>query len=81
MERTFFASLITWMSKTLCKNFIKTDFSEDDFPQNSDATPPAPALSSHVVNEAKERERDRERVSERVRGVQGRYKRGRVKGR
>jgi hypothetical protein len=55
MQRIFLASLITCMSKRLCKNFIKTVFSEDDFPQNSDATPPAPALSSQVVNEATER--------------------------
>ena len=55
------------MSKRLCRNFIKTVFSEDDFPLNSVATPPAPALSSQVVNEATEgegeewRERDIDR--------------------
>ena len=54
IQRTFFASSITWMSKRLCRNFVKTVFSEDDFPQNSVATPPAPALNSQVVNEATE---------------------------
>ena len=41
------------MSNKLCRNFIKTVFSDNDFPQNSVATPPDPALNSHVVKDTR----------------------------